>query len=177
VGYCGDRMPEPTYHHLGRHAETLEVDFDPRQISFEKLLEVFWASHDPTRPMWSTQYRSAIFCHGEEQLRAAFASRDAFAELAGARVQIEIVPIDRFWRAEDYHQKHYLKVMPRVASELRSFYPDHRAYTDSTAVARANAYCDGNRSWQRLEEELPQMGLSSVAADELRAVGRRRGVR
>lgn len=120
VGYTGGQTENPTYEDVctGRtgHAEALEVTFDPEKISYEELLDVFWANHDPTtknRQGWDVghQYRSAIFFHSPEQEAAARASAARVDE--GLRwpkkVTTEIVPASTFWEAEDYHQRYLEK--------------------------------------------------------------------
>ncbi len=120
VGYIGGTVDKPTYEHVctGQtgHAEAVEVDFDPSAVSFEKLLDVFWANHDPTQldrqgPDIGTQYRSAVFVHDAEQEAAARASMAA--EQASGRQRGDIVtaiteaPV--YWLAEDYHQQYFEK--------------------------------------------------------------------
>ncbi len=120
VGYIGGRMEHPTYHDvcsgMTGHAEAVEVTFDPAVISYDKLLEIFWQSHDPTQfnrqgPDHGTQYRSAIFCHSDAQQLAAeksLARLDASGRLR-SRIVTEIVSAPTFWVAEDYHQKYHQK--------------------------------------------------------------------
>ncbi len=90
VGYAGGATPNPTYREvcsgLTGHTEVVEVVFDPKAVSYEALLKLFWENHDPTQGMrqgndQGTQYRSAIYTHGPEQQRAAEASRDAYARV------------------------------------------------------------------------------------------------
>jgi peptide-methionine (S)-S-oxide reductase len=115
VGYAGGHTDNPTYEEVctGRtgHAEAVEVTYDPARVSYEDLLKVFWAIHDPTTanrqgPDVGTQYRSAIFVHDEAQRAAAEATRDAEqrARHDGRKIVTEIVSAGPFWRAEDYHQ-------------------------------------------------------------------------
>lgn len=120
VGYCGGRTDNPTYRdvcsHDTGHAEAVEVTFDPLQISYNELLKVFWECHDPTQisrqgPDFGEQYRSAIFCHTEDQRESALASR---AELVlrhtfRKTIATQIVPATVFWEAEAYHQKYHQK--------------------------------------------------------------------
>lgn len=108
VGYAGGTSPDPTYHRLGDHAETIEIDYDPSVIDYDELLDVFWRSHDPRPPAYSTQYRSAVFFRTEEERRAAQASKSR-VETALGPVHTAIEPLVRFHRAEDYHQKYYAK--------------------------------------------------------------------
>jgi peptide-methionine (S)-S-oxide reductase len=122
VGYAGGPTPNPTYREVcsGRtgHTEVVQVAFDPRQISYDDLLKTFWESHDPTQGMRQgndvgTQYRSAIYWHGEGQRRAAEASQRAYeAALAAAghgTVTTEVAPAPPFYYAEDYHQQYLAK--------------------------------------------------------------------
>lgn len=118
VGYCGGTQDNPTYHLVcgGRtgHAETVEVGFDPAVISYEQLLKQFWNMHDPTqghRQGWNlgSQYRSAIYCSDEEQYAEAIASRDAWQAALRRPITTEIKLLDKFWRAEEYHQQYYEK--------------------------------------------------------------------
>jgi peptide-methionine (S)-S-oxide reductase len=119
VGYAGGFTPNPTYEETcsGRtgHTEAVLVVFDPAVVSYEELLKVFWESHDPTQGMRQgndvgTQYRSAIYTRGDEQARAALASRDAFQPVLDAggygAITTEIAPAGPFFYAEDYHQQY-----------------------------------------------------------------------
>ena len=117
VGYSGGDVENPTYSDVctGRtgHAEVVQLEFDPEQVSYERLLELFWSIHDPTQlnrqgPDSGTPYRTVIFFHNAEQENAARLSRDAIdksGRLAGP-VETEVVPAGTFWRAEDYHQQY-----------------------------------------------------------------------
>jgi peptide-methionine (S)-S-oxide reductase len=122
VGYAGGFTPNPTYEEvcsgLTGHTEAVLVVFDPKAVSFEQLLKVFWESHDPTQGMrqggdTGTQYRSAIYGRSDSQLAAARASRDAYqARLAAAGfgpITTEIAPAGEFFYAEDYHQQYISK--------------------------------------------------------------------
>jgi peptide-methionine (S)-S-oxide reductase len=118
VGYAGGHTENPTYRdvcsHGTGHAEVLRVRFDPALVSFEQLLEVFWAMHDPTQvnrqgPDVGDQYRSAIFTHSDEQQRLAEASREAAQARFDRPIATEITPAGPFYPAEDYHQRYYDK--------------------------------------------------------------------
>jgi peptide-methionine (S)-S-oxide reductase len=125
VGYSGGLTPNPTYEEvcsgLTGHAEVVLAVFDSQAVSYDELLRVFWENHDPTQGMRQgndvgTQYRSAIYCFGPEQERAALASRDAYArELRRAgypEITTEIAAAGEFYYAEEYHQQ-YLAKNPR----------------------------------------------------------------
>lgn len=122
AGYAGGHTPNPTYEEVcsGRtaHAEVVLVVFDPRRIDYAALLQLFWASHDPTQGMRQgndvgTQYRSGIYVTNDAQRRAAEASRDAYqAKLQAAgfpAITTEILDAPHFYYAEEYHQQYLAK--------------------------------------------------------------------
>ena len=123
VGYAGGVTPNPTYEEvcsgLTGHTEIVEVVYDPAIVPLERLLQVFWESHDPTQGMrqgndTGTQYRSALYCHTQEQYDAAIASRDAYQQQLSAagygEITTEILfPAPPFYYAEDYHQQYLAK--------------------------------------------------------------------
>jgi peptide-methionine (S)-S-oxide reductase len=118
VGYTGGTVDEPDYRTVcsGRtgHAEAVQVDYDPEQVSYEQLLAVFWAEHDPTQrnrqgPDVGSQYRSVVFFHTPEQKAVAEAVRDRYQPRFSRPIATEIVPATTFWPAEDYHQRYLEK--------------------------------------------------------------------
>jgi peptide-methionine (S)-S-oxide reductase len=120
VGYMGGSLENPTYQAVCTdrtgHAEVVQVQFDPKQVSYEQLLEIFWGLHDPTTknrqgPDVGTQYRSAVFYHDEEQKRTAAALRERLDASGRFRRPIvtEITPASTFWPAEEYHQQYIQK--------------------------------------------------------------------
>ncbi len=118
VGYGGGITPNPSYRevcsHTTGHAELCRVTFDSDRVSFDQLLEVFWAMHDPTEvdrqgPDVGDQYRSAIYTHSPEQLAAALASRDRAQERFNRPIATEIREAGDFYLGEDYHQAYYEK--------------------------------------------------------------------
>ena len=119
VGYAGGNTPNPSYEEVcsgfTNHTEAVLVVFDPRKISYEQLLKVFWEGHDPTQGMRQgndrgSQYRSAIYTCGEAQAAAAAATRDAFQAALKAkgfgRITTEIKAASEFYYAEEYHQQY-----------------------------------------------------------------------
>src|SRR3989442_14608009 len=114
VGYSGGHLSNPTYKDVcsGRtgHAEVVQVDYDPAQVSFDELLNVFWDNHDPTTmnrqgPDVGAQYRSAIFFHSAEQEAAAKASKEKAQSRFRNKIVTEITPAKEVYRAEDYNQQ------------------------------------------------------------------------
>lgn len=119
VGYAGGQTPNPTYEEVcsGRtgHAEVVKIVFEPKEISLDAVLKIFWESHDPTQGMRQgndvgTQYRSAVYAADEDQLNAALASREAFQKALTARgfgaITTEIAGPQTFYFAEPYHQQY-----------------------------------------------------------------------
>jgi peptide-methionine (S)-S-oxide reductase len=120
VGYIGGQLPNPTYDEVCTdktgHAEAVEVEYDPDEISYEKLLDVFWNNHNPTTlnrqgPDIGIQYRSAIFYHDNEQKEIAEKSKQILDKSRKYENPIvtEIVPSPTFYSAEEYHQKYFKK--------------------------------------------------------------------
>jgi peptide-methionine (S)-S-oxide reductase len=117
-GYSGGHVKNPSYREVttGKtgHAEAVQITYDPGQISFSELLEVFWKTHDPTTlnrqgPDIGTQYRSVIFYHNEDQKRIAEESKEKMDQKGYYKKPIvtEVVPFKNFYVAEDYHQDFY----------------------------------------------------------------------
>ena len=167
VGYTGGTTENPEYYKLGDHTETLEVVYDPSRISYEELLDIFWRSHTPTLPPYSTQYKSAIFYHGEEQRILAEASRAEYEAEFDAKVYTGIIPAARFYPAEDYHQKYYLQNTPELRAEFEAMYPDINGFVNSTAAARLNGYVAGYGDEAVLRAELEDYGLSEAGKAKL----------
>ncbi len=120
VGYVGGQLPNPTYEEVCTaktgHAEAVEVEYDPNEISYEELLAVFWNNHNPTTlnrqgPDVGIQYRSAIFYHNDEQKEIAEKSKQTLDKSGqfGNPIVTEIVPTPTFYEAEEYHQKYFKK--------------------------------------------------------------------
>ncbi len=122
VGYAAGSTPNPTYREvctgMTGHNEVVQVVYDPKLVSYESLLKLFWESHDPTQGMRQgndvgTQYRSGIYVYSDEQRQAANASRDAYQQAlskAGyGTITTEILDAPEFYYAEDYHQQYLAK--------------------------------------------------------------------
>lgn len=120
VGYEGGTLNHPTYKEVctdrSGHAEVVQITFDPARVSYETLLDAFFALHDPTQlnrqgPDWGTQYRSVVFAETDEQTAQANAK---IAELNASGtfrkpIATQVVPAQTFWKAEEYHQKYLEK--------------------------------------------------------------------
>jgi len=118
-GYTGGAMPNPSYQDVCTdrtgHAEAVQVEYDPEQVSYDELLKVFWENHNPTTlnrqgPDVGTQYRSAIFFHDAEQEKTAKESIKNLQEsMPEKKVVTEITPAKEFFKAEEYHQRYFEK--------------------------------------------------------------------
>jgi len=147
-GYAGGSVDHPTYDQVCSgttgHAEAIQIEFDPTQIPFEKLLDIFWNTHDPTTKNQQgydvgPQYRSVIFYHSEEQRKTAEHSKAAFEKSGVYRDPIvtEIVPFTTFFVAEDYHKNYFEKhkdaaycsiiISPKIHKLLEKFGKDVKA--------------------------------------------------
>ena len=120
VGYIGGHTKNPTYKEVcyenTMHAEAVEVVYDPTQISFDELIQLFWENHNPTTlnrqgPDVGTQYRSAVFFHDSEQEKIAKTTKDELdkSDKFNQPIVTEIVPAQTFYRAEEYHQEYLFK--------------------------------------------------------------------
>jgi peptide-methionine (S)-S-oxide reductase len=167
VGYAGGTTKSPTYHNLGDHTETIQVDFDPAVVSYAELLDVFWSNHNPATPHFSRQYMSIVFYHNEEQRRLAVETREREAARLGAEIHTEILPASEFTLAEAYHQKYRLQGRWDLMEEFSAIYPDDGDFVASTAAARVNGYVGGYGTCDSLQEEITSLGLSESAGDRL----------
>jgi methionine-S-sulfoxide reductase len=173
VGYAGGRQANPTYHHIGDHTETVQVDYDPQRISYSQLLTVFWQSHKPTGRSRSRQYMRAIFYSDDNQRRLALESKAALAQQIGQAVQTDVLPLRSFTMAENYHQKYLLKQHYRLNAEMTRIYPQHHDFVDSTAVARLNGYVGGYGNKGQFPKDIDRLGLSDAGKTALREVVKR----
>lgn len=118
AGYTGGHTESPTYKEVCSdrtgHAEAVEIEFDPTQVSYEELVDKFWSIHDPTQvnrqgPDFGSQYRTEIFFHSDEQEKVATASKERAESRIGRPIATRITPAEPFWPAEDYHQRYLEK--------------------------------------------------------------------
>lgn len=179
AGYTGGAKKNPTYYSLGNHTEAMQVDFDPTIISFDEILTLFWQSHNPSARAWSAQYKNALWVHNDEQAALAEASKARLAEEKSSRffgrgIHTEILPLDTFYLAEEYHQKYMLRRAKSIWNELMAIYPHDMDWINSTAAARLNGYVGGQGSTKQLDGEIELLGLSVEGQDKLRQIVRGR---
>ena len=167
VGYAGGTTLAPTYRSIGDHTETLQLDFDPSVISYGELLDEFLASHNACRAPFSTQYRSAIFVHDDDQRAQAEAKLRAFESERNDKAATSVEGYGGFTLAEDYHQKYRLRRDRALAAELEERYPELQDFVDSPTVTRANAFVAGYGDEGLRSRDLPRMGLTYVSQRRL----------
>ncbi len=125
VGYAGGELKDPSYRDVCSgetgHAEVVQVEYDPTEVSYEELLKVFWEAHDPTTlnrqgPDVGPQYRSVIFFHNAQQEAAARAAKEKLQSSGrfSKKIVTEIRPASEFYKAEDYHQQYMEKRWQRL---------------------------------------------------------------
>lgn len=160
VGYAGGTTENPTYHDLGDHTECVQVDYDPAKITFDQILDRIWISHNPCVRTEYKQYRNAIFHATDAQRKAIEASKERKETELGKPIKTVILPLTRFYLAEDYHQKYELRCTEGLIEEFKAIYPDAKDLCNSTAAARANGYIAGKGTKAQLQSEIEQLGLS-----------------
>lgn len=160
VGYTGGEKVSPTYHSLGNHTEALQVDFDPQQITFAEIVDLFWKSHSPLRGIRSRQYMTAIWFHDESQQAVINAAVQLIEKQLEAKVQTPVLPLDVFYLAENYHQKYYLQNSP-LQNRFTAMYPGFTDFNNSTAAARLNGFVGGNGSRHLFDTESDTYGIDA----------------
>lgn len=158
VGYTGGTLSHPTYHRLGDHTEALQVDFDPAQVSYGDLLNIFFDSHDADGPPYGAQYRSAIWPGSPEQAEQARRALELAESKAGHKLYSAIEPLGTFTLAEDYHQKYYLRGAGELMRAFAGYSPE--ALTHSRVAARLNGVMGRCADPALIARELPRYGLS-----------------
>lgn len=144
VGYSGGSKPNPDYRSLGDHAESVQIEYDSKVISYRQLLEVFWSSHDSRQvfgqgPDVGNQYRSIIFTNGTSESRLASISKEREqAKSKSSIVTTQIQPLETFYPAEPEHQKFELKRRPFLQHLIGNL-PEEELQR-STVAARMNSY-------------------------------------
>lgn len=152
---------------MGDHTEAIEIIYDPDQISYAALLQVFWADHSPTREPWSRQYRSAIWPHDDEQRATAEASLAAEQVRRGQKIWTAIEAPTAFTPAEDDHQKYRLRRDDRLEAALRQRFQSEEAFYRSTVAARLNGYIAGHGTQAQFRADLADMGLPAELQQHL----------
>lgn len=140
----------------------MDLDFDPEVISYKDLLDMFWKNHDPT-VQCTRQYMSAIFYHDEEQKRLAEESMEKAAKDKSKKITTKIMPAEKFYVAEGYHQKYLLQQHPWLLQALDIDPEDE--LIESHVAARLNGYIGGYGKIPDFQQEWPKLGLNEKMAD------------
>lgn len=152
VGYTGGSSRNPSYEEMGDHTEAVQVEFDPRALSYEDLLEAFWDRHSPSLRYKDPQYASLVVAHTREQLQAASASRERAAAASTRPVGTRVEAAGRFYVAEPHHQKFSLQNHARELLPLLGLPPGltWREFIDSPLTAKINGLLggEGGRDWR-----------------------------
>lgn len=166
VGYAGGTRKNPTYRSLGDHTECLQVDFQPDRLSDRELLEVFWERHDPTRQSPSRQYMNVVLLHYERQreaMRQLIRDRD-YDGLRDVATRVE--SLEKFYRAEAYHQKYYLRQDDALSTVVDGW--SDRRITDFPGSMLLNAMAAGHLGSRTVLERSRDLGLSSEFTESIR---------
>lgn len=164
VGYTGGTSKNPTYKNLGDHTETIWVEFDPEVTTYRDLLKIFWENHDSTSCS-KRQYMSAIFYNDDEQRQLAEETKKEFQKKVSRSITTKIMPLEKFYDAEEYHQKYWLKKFPWLLNSL-DIDLDH--ITDSHICTRLNGYIAGFGDMKEFEKEWPKLGMIETQAQYVR---------
>ena len=162
VGYAGGTLPNPTYRSIGDHSETLEIDFDPEVICYSDILTLFWDSHDAVkdRNYKGRQYLSLLFYHNSEQQKIADEVKIKWEKKYNKQIQTELLPYTHFYRAEDHHQKYFMKRYPKALEAVSNLFPTYTDYIDSTIAARLNGFVREYGLLSDIKKELEFWGLN-----------------
>jgi peptide-methionine (S)-S-oxide reductase len=155
--------------------ETIQIDYDPDRIDYTDLLDVFLTSHDPTWASPIQQYASAVMVHDEEQEELARTALAQDGKKRSRTLSTLILPYTGFTRAEDYHQKYYLRINTHFMSQYEGRFLDENSFTDSTAVARVNGYIGGHGTTEQLDREREELGINEEAAEALQNILKKAG--
>lgn len=168
VGYAGGDYQDPTYADLGDQAECVQIDFDPTVISYGELVDLMFALHDPAGNAGYGQYAYLVLAQDDEQLKVAQERAQAAGEKLGKPLTVRVELLKKFWLAEDYHQKYYLRGDPTLLAQFRAMFGnDEAALRDSTAAMRVNGYVGQSGTQARLAEEIASFGLTDAARAHL----------
>lgn len=146
-------------------AEAVQVDFDPKVITYQELLNVFWTAHHPDITIDDRMYQNAVFYHTEQQRVAAEASKAAMAKKLSKPITSTIEPVN-FKAARDSEQKYFLRNSP-IWEDFKKNYPDGDVM-NSAAAAKINGYLGGNSEQKYFDAYAPKLGLSEASLAQLR---------
>ncbi len=148
---------------MGDHTESVQIDFDPKKISFSKIMDLFWEDHIPWDRSWSKQYQAAVYYHTDSQRAVIEQKQKALEQIHNKKVATIIEPVHTFYIAEDYHQKYYLQNTSILLREFESYFNYFSDFNDSPSVAKVNGLVSGKGNQEDLDRFLPSLALSDSA--------------
>lgn len=143
------------------------MDYNPEEVTYEELLQIFFDNHSPEYNISARQYISVIFYQDEKQQEAATKALTQEQEKRGEKLFTQILPYEKIYMAEAYHQKYYMQLVDMLKSDIRSHYPKFKDFIDSTAAARINGYVKGLGTMEQLMKEIDLLGLSEKGKKRL----------
>jgi len=170
VGYTGGKSKDPSYRNMMDHTESVQLEFDPAQISYDKLLSLFWKGHSPICRS-SAQYKSGIWFHNPEQEKKAKESMIEQEKKLSRKVYTDIESAATFYIAEDYHQKFEMQRYKNILQILK--FGSLKEMIDSPLATKLNGYYGGHGSMEQIMVEITKSGLNEEAKSKLEiALGR-----
>ena len=167
VGYAGGSKENPTYYNLGKHTESIQVDFNPKVVSYGELVDIFWNNHNPHSKSYSTQYANILFYHNDYQKRVAKRTLQNLTQDSQKEVYTQIKEIKEFYPAESYHQKYQLRQRVPFIEIMKDQYPKDENLRDSTAAARLNGFLAGHGTSEQVEKLAGKLGLTEEVREIL----------
>lgn len=163
VGYAGGQKESPTYRSIGDHTEVVDIEYNPDVISYTELLSLFWQNHEyGLTTKIKRQYMSLILYHDEEQKLLAEKSREQEQRKRTDMIFTEVRKFERFYPAEDYHQKYRLRNHPWLLENTGL--TSDEILRNSPLAAKLNGYIAGAGTLDQFKNDLPNLGLSEKAA-------------
>lgn len=172
TGYAGGMLPDPTYRHMGDHSETVELEYDPKILTYEEILRVFWDNHNPVNinGYKGRQYQSMLLYRTPQQKNAIDRALKERRESGKDELATEVHPFTVFYSAEVKHQKYYLKRHPDAVDKLLKLYPSIQAMDQSALAARLNGLAKGFTNRSRILEEVKNWRMPEAELERIMAL-------
>lgn len=167
VGYSGGNSQNPTYTNMMDHTEVVQIDYDEDIITYDELLAIFWKNNIYKMKSLKVQYKSLILYHDKEQRTKALKSKDEKEKNENTHIYTDIEYIDKFYLAENYHQKYYLQSLRTVSNDIKKSYKNFNDFVDSKIAARLNGYIKGYGDINMLRHDLKTDLLSDKSKKRL----------
>lgn len=169
VGYSGGVQPNPSYHNIKDHAESIQVEFDPSKITFEKIIRTYFRNNDASYPR-SGQYRPIIYYHNEEQKNIAQKIKEEEEKKRKRQLYVEIQAASDFYLAEDYHQKYYLQGRSSLMKLTKLNKLPIEELIASPVAAKLNGILEHPDYAEMLKKELASYNFPEAAVKEIESI-------